>query len=170
MRSAAILKLFKLSHSIPPTMNLAFVPTMGRKRKAMSQAQISVEDGTLDRIPSLRLDLVEKSACVWGANLTVDLPKGYHLGVALSEEKIIEATTSKPLGMTLTFQFEISAESMSMSVTDPNGETVFTDTGYLHISNIWNREYAHAEIRCETKTCHFCPCVVFMDNVKQLPD
>ncbi len=136
----------------------------------MSQAQRSVEDGTLDCNPSLKLDLVEKSACVWGANLTVDLPKGYRIGVALSEEKIIEATTSKPFGMTITFQFEISAESMSISVTDPNGETVFTDNGYLHISNIWNRKYAHAEISCETKTCHLCPCVVLMDNMKQLPD
>ena len=136
----------------------------------MSQAQRPVEDGTLGRIPSLRLDLVEKSICVWEANLTVDLPKGYHVSVVLSEEKIIEATTRKSSGMTLTFLFEMSEESMSLSVTDPNGETVFIDNGHLHVSNIWNRKYAHAEISCETKTCQICPCVVFMNNTIQLPN
>lgn len=143
---------------------------MGRKRTAMSQAQRSVEDGTLDRIPSVRLDLFEKDVCVWKAELTVDLPKGYHLSVILSEEKIIEATTGKPSGMTLTFHFEMSAESLSLCVTDPNGEVVLIDRGYLHLSNLWNRKYAHAEVRCETKACRLCPCVVFMDTMRQLPD
>lgn len=136
----------------------------------MSQAQRPSEDGTLGRIPSLKLDLVEKSICTWEANLTADLPKGYHVRVVLSEVKIIEATASKPSGMTLTFQFEISEENMSIIVIDPNGETVFIDNGHLHVSNIWNRKYAHAEISCETKTCQICPCVVFMNNTIQFPN
>jgi hypothetical protein len=141
-----------------------------KERKSMSQAQRSVEDSTPDRIPSVRLNLVEESVCVWEAFLTVDLPKGYHISVVLSEETIIEASTRKPLGMTLTFQFEISAESLSIKVTDPNGEAVLIDDGYLHISEMWDRKYAHAEIRCETKTCQLCPCMVFMDNMQQLPN
>jgi hypothetical protein len=124
---------------------------------------------TLDRIPSVKLDLVEKATCVWEAQLTVDLPRRYQISVVLSDEKIIEATTNKALGMTLTFRFELSAESLSIRVTDPNGEVVLVDNGYLHISNLWNRKYAHAEIRCETKTCQLCPCVVFLDNAKQPP-
>jgi hypothetical protein len=143
---------------------------MERKRKSMSQAQRPVEDGTLGRIPSLRLDLVEKSISVWEANLTADLPKGYHVSVVLSEEKIIEATTRKSSGMMLTFRFEMSEENMAISVTDPNGETVFIDNGHLHISNLWNRKYAHADTSCETKTCRVCPCVVFMNNTIQLPN
>ncbi len=123
----------------------------------------------LDRIPSVRLELVEKDECVWEAHLTADLPRGYRISIILSHEKIIEATTNKPLGMTLTFQFQLSAESLSIRVTDPNGEVVLLDNGYLHISNRWNREYAHAEVRCETKTGQLCPCVVFLDNVEQLP-
>jgi GMP synthase-like glutamine amidotransferase len=146
------------------------MPALGRKRKAMSQAQMPVEDGTLDSIPSVRLDLVEKSACVWEAQLTVDLPKGYHLSVVLSEEKIIEATTSKPCGMTMGFHFEMSAESLSLSITDANGEAVLIDQGYLHLSNLWDRKYAHTEVRCETKTCHLCPCVIFMNDMRQLSD
>jgi hypothetical protein len=122
---------------------------------------------TLDRIPSVRLDLVEKATCVWEAQLTIDLPRRYQISVILSDEKIIEATTNKPLGMTLTFRFELSAESLSIRVTDPNGEVVLIDNGYLHISNLWNRKYAHTEIRCGTKTCQLCPCVVFLDNMKQ---
>jgi hypothetical protein len=59
-------------------MAFVYMPTLGRKRKAMSQAQRPVEDGTLDRIPKVRLDLVEKSICVWEAQLTVDLPKDYN--------------------------------------------------------------------------------------------
>ena len=77
----------------------------------MSQAQRPVEDGTLGDIPSLRLYLVEKSICAWEAHLTVDLPKGYHVSVVLSEEKVIEATTRKSSGMTLTFLFEMSEET-----------------------------------------------------------
>ncbi len=145
------------------------MPNMEREKKSMSQAQRPVEDSTPDRIPSIRLDLVEKSVCAWEAHLKVDLPKGYHISVVLTEETIIEATTSKPSGMTLTFQFEISAESMSIRLTDPNGEAVLVDNGYLHISNMWDRKYAHAEIRCETKTRPLCPCMVFMDNIQQLP-
>lgn len=147
-----------------------YMPTLGRKRTAMSQAQKSGEDEPPDRLPTVRLNLVEQSVCVWQAQLIVDLPKGYHLSVMLADEKLIEATTSKPQGITLTFHFELSAESLSITITDPNGEAVLIDTGYLHISNPWDRQYAHAQIRCETKTCHFCPCVVFMENMQQLPN
>ena len=146
-----------------------YMPTLGRKRTAMSQAQRPGEGGTLDRIPKVRLDLVEKSSCVWQAQLTVDLPKGYHLSVVLADEKIIEATTNKPCGMMLTFHFEMSAESLSLSITDPDGEAVLIDRGYLHLANRWNRDYAHALVRYETKTCHSCPCVVFLDDMQQLP-
>src|SRR3974377_872370 len=99
------------------------MPNMGRKRKSMSQAQSPVEDRMPDRNPSIRLDLVEKTICEWEAHLTVDLPKGYHISVVLAEEKIIEATTEKPSGMTMTFQFGMSAEILSIRVTDPNGKT-----------------------------------------------
>ena len=136
----------------------------------MSQAQRPVEKSIPDRSPSIRLDLVEKTICEWEAHLKVELPKGYHISVVLAEEKIIEASTEKPSGMTLTFQFGMSAESLSISVTDPNGETALIDNGYLHVSNLWDRKYAHAEIRCETKRCRHCPCVVFMNNVRQLPN
>ena len=92
------------------------------------------------------------------------------LSVVLSEEKIIEASTEKPSGQTLAFQFGMSAESLSISVTDPNGESLFIDNGYLHVSNLWDWKYAHAEIRCETQRCRHCPCVVFMNNVRQIPN
>jgi hypothetical protein len=123
----------------------------------------------LNRIPSVRLELVEQSACVWQAQLTVDLPKGYRISVVLADEKLIEATTSKPSGITLTFRFELSAESLSIRLTDPDGEIVLLDNGYLHLANRWNREYAHAEIRHEMKTGKLCPYVVFMDDKQQLP-
>ena len=136
----------------------------------MSQAQRVVEDEILRTTPSVRLNLVEKSVCVWEAHLLADLPQGYCLTVALCGEKIIEAMTQKPGGMRLAFQFELSAECLSLRVTDPNGEAVLRDDGYLHLSNVWNRKYAHAQIGCETKTCHLCPYVVFMDNMQQFPD
>jgi hypothetical protein len=81
----------------------------------------------------------------------------------------LEATTGKLSGMRLTFHFGMSAESLSISITDPYGEPVLIDHGYLHIAKMWKRNYAHAEIGCETKTGRLCPCVVFMENARQLP-
>lgn len=136
----------------------------------MSQAQRCVEDEMLQTTPSVRLDLVEKSVCMWEAHLLADLPQGYRITVTLSGEKIIEAMTQKFCGMRLAFQFELSAECLSIRVTDPNGEVVLTDNGYLHLANVWDRKYAHTQIRCETKTCHLCPYAVFMGNIQQFPD
>lgn len=135
----------------------------------MSQIQRYMGEETHDCSPSVMLDLVEKPMGAWEAHLTGALPKDYQISVFLSEEKLLEATGRKPSGMILTFQFDISAECLSLRVTDPNGETVLLDNGYLHTSNPWNKEYAHAEITCETKNCHLCPYVVFLNNVEQLP-
>jgi hypothetical protein len=136
----------------------------------MSQAQRRVEEGTGEHVPSVRLELVEQSICVWHATLTVNLPKGYRIDVVLANEKIVEATAGKPSDITMIFQFEMSEDNLSISITDPTGATVLVDRGHLHLSNIWNRKYAHAEVICETKKSYVCPCVVFMGNTEQLPD
>jgi hypothetical protein len=136
----------------------------------MSQTQRGVEDGTNEHVPSVRLDLVEQSVCLWQATLTVDLPKGYRISVVLADEKIIEATAGRSPDKKMTFQFEMSEDNLSISLTDATGATVLVDRGHLHLSNMWNRKYAHAEVICETKQSHTCPCVVFMGNMEQLPD